>query len=80
MLQGKKVNEIVSERWGSLTELTASLTERRAAHGEDIACSPILHGEHTWPVKPVCLHGWAARCCCGLPLDAGAASLPCAPS
>ncbi|PSC69918.1 CWF19 2 [Micractinium conductrix] len=32
--EGKKVNEIVSERWGSLAELTAGLTSgRRAAHG-----------------------------------------------
>ncbi|KAL4428538.1 hypothetical protein ABPG75_002627 [Micractinium tetrahymenae] len=32
--EGKKMNDIVAERWGSLAELTGGLTEgRRAAHG-----------------------------------------------
>ena len=30
---GRRVGDIVSEQWGSLTELTAGLTDTRAAHG-----------------------------------------------
>ena len=31
---GRRVGDIVSEQWGSLAELTAGLTDTRAAHGE----------------------------------------------
>lgn len=31
---GRKVGDIVSEQWGSLSELTAGLTNTRAAHGK----------------------------------------------
>ena len=30
---GRRVGDIVSEQWGSLAELTAGLTDSRAAHG-----------------------------------------------
>lgn len=30
---GRRVGDIVSEQWGSLAELTAGLTNTRAAHG-----------------------------------------------
>ena len=31
---GRRVGDIVSEQWGSLAELTAGLTDTRAAHGK----------------------------------------------
>lgn len=31
---GRKIGDIVSEQWGSLSELTAGLQNARAAHGE----------------------------------------------
>lgn len=37
--EGRSVSEIVSERFSSLKDLTASLTEGRAAHGAGLACS-----------------------------------------
>ena len=37
--EGRAVSDVVSERWGSLTALTSTLTERRAAHGARLACT-----------------------------------------
>ena len=34
--EGRSVNEVVSQRFGSLKQLTASLTERRPAHCEGV--------------------------------------------
>lgn len=31
---GRQVGDIVSDQWGSLAELTAGLTDTRAAHGK----------------------------------------------
>ena len=31
---GRRVGDIVSEQWGSLAQLTAGLTDTRAAHGK----------------------------------------------
>ena len=36
---GRRVGDIVSEQWGSLAELTAGLTDTRAAHGAALDCS-----------------------------------------
>ena len=33
---GRRVGDIVSEQWGSLAELTAGLTDQRAAHGQKL--------------------------------------------
>ena len=56
-LQGKKLNEIVSERWGSLTQLTAGLTEgRRAAHGEHESVGQWR--VHMLACLPACLPAW----------------------
>ena len=39
--EGRSVNEIVSERFNSLRDLTASLSDRRAAHCEALTfCLP----------------------------------------
>lgn len=36
--EGRAVTEVVAERWGSLSRLTATLTDGRAAHS---ACPPL---------------------------------------
>lgn len=46
VLQGKVLNEVVSERWGSLAELSSGLTERRAAPGAPgalLRCAALLY-------------------------------------
>ncbi len=55
--EGRSVNEIVSERFSSLKDLTASLTEQRAAPCETsshllflCACSR-SNGRHTFPLS-----------------------------
>lgn len=45
--EGRAVNDVVSERWGSLTALTSTLTDRRAAHGASLAC-----------MRTVLIDGW----------------------
>lgn len=49
---GRAVSEVVSERWGSLSALTATLTTGRAAHG-----APRI-GVSTEPVEfePLAVH------------------------
>jgi hypothetical protein len=40
---GTSLDAVVAERWGSLSGLTAGLTEQRAAHG---ACGRYTHSYH----------------------------------
>ncbi len=51
---GRAVSEVVSERWGSLSTLTATLTAGRAAHGDP-------HSGVT--AEPVRIEPWAVRDC-----------------
>ena len=39
---GRRVGDIVSEQWGSLAQLTAGLTDARAAHGKPVKCTTVL--------------------------------------
>lgn len=53
---GRKSGDIVSEQWGSLSELTAGLQNSRAAHGESWIC--VVPGQL---FKPPCLSPQSAQ-------------------
>jgi hypothetical protein len=64
--QGRSVSEIVAQRFGSLKDLTGSLTERRAAHCAP-RCGCCMHAE--MPARDSAVNSSESRCawsCCGV--------------